>query len=109
MDPIAIVNKEELENGWRFVVEIGSHEETKVGFGVQVNKDYWQELTLGKFPPERLVKESFRYLLAKEPKTSIIRDLGNNFSLQNIQTMFYSYERRMRRALFGKEHIEQPK
>ena len=107
MDPIVIQKKEELENGWWFIVEIGTHGETKIGFGVSIDKDYWQQLTMGKFPPERLLRESFRYLLLKESRTSIVKDLGNEFSLRSIQTIFYSYERRMKRALFGTEYPEQ--
>jgi hypothetical protein len=104
MDPIVIGKKEETQDGWRFIVEVGTHGETKIGFAVNIDKEYWKQLTLGKFPPERLLKESFRYLLLKEPRTSIVKDLGNEFSLRNIQTMFYSYERRIRRALFKTEY-----
>lgn len=106
MDPIVIRKKEELDNGWKFIVEVGTNEETIIGFGVSIDKEYWQQLTLGKFPPERLLRESFRYLLLKGPRTSILRDLGNEFSLRNIQTVFYSYERRIKRALFGTEYPE---
>ncbi|OGE96435.1 MAG: hypothetical protein A3B10_04560 [Candidatus Doudnabacteria bacterium RIFCSPLOWO2_01_FULL_44_21] len=104
MDPIVIEKKEELDKGWRFIVEVGTHEETQVGFAVTIDKDYWQELTLGKFPPERLLRESLRFLLLKQSRNAIVRDLGNDFSLRNIQTLFYSYERRMKMALFGTEY-----
>jgi len=107
MDPIVIGKKEELDNGWKFIVEVGTNEETMIGFGVSIDKEYWQQLTLGKFPPERLLRESFHYLLLKEPGTSVVRDLGHEFNLRSIQTIFYSYERRIKRALFGTEYPEQ--
>jgi len=106
MDPIVIYKKEELDNGWKFIVEVGTHEETIIGFGVKIDKDYWQELTLEKFPPERLLKESFRYLLLKESKNFIATELGHEFNLRSIQPIFYSYERRMKRALFKTEYPE---
>lgn len=106
MDPIFITRKEELKDGWRFIIEVGTHEETKVGCGVTLDREYYRELTLGKFQPERLMRESFRYLLLKTSMHSVVRDLGNEFNLRNIQTMFYSYERRMKMALFGTEYPE---
>jgi len=106
MDPIVIRKKEELDNGWKFIVEVGTNEETIIGFGVKIDNDYWEQLTLGKFPPERLLTESFRYLLLKDSKNSVVRDLGHEFNLRSIQPIFYSYERRMKRALFGTEYPE---
>lgn len=105
MDRIVIQRKEEREDGWRFVVEVGIHEGDKVGFSVSVSKEYWQELTFEKFSPERLLKETLRFLFAKETtKTAVVRELGNSFDLKDVQTHYYSYERRMKMALFGTEY-----
>ena len=105
MDSIVIQRKEEVENGWRFVVEVGSTGDTRVGFAVLVEKEYWQDLTLERFSPERLLKETFRFLFAKEiTKTAVVRKLGNYFDLRNLPDHYYSYERRMKMALFGTEY-----
>jgi hypothetical protein len=107
MEPVIIQKREEVENGWRFVVEVGTQEEYRVGFAVHIDREYWQKLTLGKFPPERLIQETFRFLLAKEiTKTAVLRELGNSFNLKDISPHYYSYERRMKMALFGTEYPE---
>lgn len=105
MDPIIIQRKEEKENGWRFIVEVGTYGGDKVGFAVFVNKEYWQSLTLEQFPPERLLRETFKFLFAKEiTKIAMVRELGNSFDLQDLPNHYYSYERRMKMALFGTEY-----
>lgn len=107
MDPVVIQRKEETENGWRFIVELGTHEENKIGFAVSIDREYWQNLTLGKFPPEFLVRETFRFLLAKEGiKTALLRSVGHHFDLRDIAEHYYSHERRMKMALFGTEYPE---
>ena len=107
MDPIVIQRKEETNKGWRFVVEVGIQAEYRVGFLVSVDKDYWQELTLSKHSPERLIQETFRFLLAKETtKTALVRELGNSFNLKDVEEKYYSYKRRIKMALFGTEYPE---
>ena len=107
MDPILIQRKEEVENGWRFIVEVGGQAEYRVGFSVSVDRDYWQELTLGKYSPERLVQETFHFLLAKETtKTALVREIGNSFNLRDLLNIYYSYERRIKMALFDTEYPE---
>lgn len=107
MEPVVIQRVEETENGWRFVVEVGRQDEVKVGFAVLADKEYWQQLTFEKFPPERLVRETFKFLLAKEAaKTTLVRELGSSFDLRDIPAHYYSYERRMKLALFGTEYPE---
>ena len=81
MDSITIQQSEETENGWRFVVEVGSLGDTRVGFAILVDKEYWQKLTFGKFPPERLIKETLNFLFEKEKtKTAVVRELGNSLT-----------------------------
>ncbi|MDP2736122.1 MAG: hypothetical protein Q8P12_08065 [bacterium] len=107
MEPVIIQRKEDTEQGWRFIIEIGRHEDAKVGFAVTVDRDYFTQLTLGKHEPERLVLETFKYLLAKETtKTAVVRELGNTFNLKDVSERYYSYERRMKMALFGTEYPE---
>lgn len=107
MDPTVIQRKEETDNGWQFIVEVGKQAEYRVGFLVSVEEDYWQKLTLSKYPPERLVQETFRFLLAKETTTTaLVREIGNSFNLKDLPSTYYSYERRMKMALFGTEYPE---
>lgn len=107
MDPVIIQRKEETEQGWRFVIEVGRHEDVKVGFAVSADREYVKELTLGKHEAERLIAETFKFLLAKEfTKTALVRELGNSFDLRDVAARYYSYERRMKMALFGTEYPE---
>ena len=62
---------------------------------VTVTKEYWQELTGGSIPPEKLVEKSFKFLLAREPNTSIL----GTFTLPTIQRYFADYESVMRKML----------
>lgn len=62
---------------------------------VTVTKEYWQELTGGSFPPEKLVEKSFEFLLEREPNTSILP----TFNLPVIQRYFADYEGTIRRML----------
>ena len=56
---------------------------------VTVKQDDYNRLTGGKIEPEELVKESFRFLLEREPKESIL----NRFDLSVIGRYFPEYER----------------
>ncbi|MDP4007524.1 MAG: hypothetical protein Q8P55_02975 [bacterium] len=107
MEPLVIQRMEETNEGWRFIVEIGRQDAVKIGFAATLDRDYWKELTFQKHSPERLIQETFRFLLAKEvAMTAVVRELGNSFNLRDIPTHYYSYERRMKFALFGTDHPE---
>jgi hypothetical protein len=62
---------------------------------VTVAREYWQELTGGSIPPEKLVEKSFEFLLARELNTSIL----GTFALPTIQRYFADYESVMRKML----------
>lgn len=55
---------------------------------VTLSKSYYERLTGGKTRPEELVRESFRFLLEREPKESILR----SFNLSVIGNYFPAYE-----------------
>jgi hypothetical protein len=57
---------------------------------VTVTPAYWQKLTGGKVPPEKLVERSFEFLLEREPNSSILR----TFDLPTIQRYFPSSRKR---------------
>ena len=54
---------------------------------VTVSQDYWQKLTGGRMPPEKLVEKSFDFLLKRESDTSILR----TFDLPVNQQYFADY------------------
>lgn len=58
---------------------------------VTVQAAYAQQLTLGKISTAELVKQSFVFLLAREPNTSILRQ----FDLSVIAHYFPEYEQQI--------------
>ncbi len=59
---------------------------------VTVDPDFHEELTGGKVSVEQLVEDSFRFLLDREPNTSILR----RFDLRVIGHYFPEYQKTMR-------------
>jgi hypothetical protein len=59
---------------------------------VTLQEDYYLKLTAGKITPEELIRKSFEFLLAREPKESIL----SSFDLPVIQRYFPDYERKIR-------------
>ena len=62
---------------------------------VMLRKADYQELAAGKASPEDLVTESFRFLLEREPKESILR----SFDLTVIGRYFPEYRREIVKRL----------
>ncbi|MFQ5776826.1 MAG: hypothetical protein ACE5IP_02325 [Terriglobia bacterium] len=62
---------------------------------VTVKQDYYRKLTGGKVSPEELVRRSFEFLLAHEPKESIL----SRFELPVISRYFPDYEREIKKHL----------
>lgn len=59
---------------------------------VTLTNDYYQKLTGGNVPPEKLIEASFVFLLEREPKESIL----SRFDLSVIQNYFPEYERKIK-------------
>ena len=55
---------------------------------VALDEDYYQKLTKGRISKEQLIEKSFRFLLARESKESIMR----RFNLRVIKRYFPEYE-----------------
>ena len=72
------------------VVEEGN---TKTEHIVSLDDDYYKDLTQGKISKEALIKESFKFLLKREPKESIL----SKFNLKLINTYFSEFEEEIRR------------
>lgn len=86
MEKIKVGKKEKIDDEWIFDVEIG---ETR--YEVAVPMEYWEKLTGGKIEPEELVQKSFEFLIAREPKESILKE----FELSLIQKYFPEYEKKI--------------
>jgi len=59
---------------------------------VSLDPDYYQELTGGAISGEELVEKSFRFLLARESKESIL----SSFDLRVIKRYFPEYEEKIK-------------
>ncbi len=62
---------------------------------VHVSPDDARKLTAGRVSEEELVRRSFEFLLAREPKEQIL----GSFDLSVIARYFPEYEREIRKAL----------
>jgi hypothetical protein len=81
-------------DGWRCAVTVeegGSRTEHVV----TLDRATYERLCGGAAPPERLVRESFAFLLEREPKESILRQ----FDLPVMGRYFPEYEATIRQRL----------
>ena len=62
---------------------------------VTVDPAYYEKLTGGRVPVEKLVEKSFEFLLDREPNTSIL----GRFDLPVIGRYFPEYEKKIRKML----------
>ncbi len=77
----------EKENANEFLV-IVDEKGSKTEYKVQLEDEYYQKLTKGNITKEELIKRSFRFLLRKESKESIL----SKFNLRIIESYFPGYE-----------------
>jgi len=76
---------------WRVEVRAGS----TTSHEVTIPEGYLEKLGIAAVAPERVIEESFRFLLEREPNTSILR----SFSLPVIASYFPEYEKEIARRL----------
>ena len=81
--------------GQRWRVEIRDGTPTTHDVGIPAG--YLEKLGVVGVPPERVIEESFRFLLEREPNTSIL----GRFDLPVIARYFPEYEREIRMRLQG--------
>lgn len=79
--------KVEKKNQQEFTVKVEGKE-----YNVNLDDEYWQDLTGGKITKEELIKESFEFLLEREPKESIL----SRFNLRVINQYFPEFEEEIR-------------
>lgn len=75
--------------------EVTVESSTTTTHRVTVSPDYHRELTDGDASPEKLVEESFEFLLEREPNTSIL----SSFDLPVIGRYFPEYEDEIRKRV----------
>lgn len=80
---IKIKKEEKSVDEWNFLVEIGGIE-----YLVTVDEEYWEKLTNKQYSSRELIKKSFKFLLGRESKESILR----RFNLRDINRYFPEYE-----------------
>ena len=74
----------------RFLVTVSDGTETR--HEVEVPTDFWRKLTDGEVSKEALLRESFEFLLEREPSTSIL----SSFEISTISRYFPEYENEIR-------------
>lgn len=87
--------KKPVEGGWLFQVSVVEADGSTSEHQVTLKESDYQRLTAGRIAPERLVEESFRFLLEREPKEAIL----SRFDLTVISRYFPEYEEEIKRRL----------
>jgi hypothetical protein len=80
-------------NGWLCQVTV-AHRGSETRHSVTLTRADFQRLTTSGGTPEGLVRRSFEFLLAREPKESILR----SFALPDIRKYFPEYEGEIRKG-----------
>ncbi|MFW6135637.1 MAG: hypothetical protein ACOC7N_02310 [Chloroflexota bacterium] len=88
------VKTSEQNDTYEFQVTV-REESSETRHRVTLSRAYYDRLTGGEATPEALVRESFRFLLEREPKESILR----SFDLPVISNYFPAYERVIKKRL----------
>jgi hypothetical protein len=84
------VSRSDTLDGWMLTVRVTEGNST-TEHRVELSRDYHVKLTQGCATPEQLAEASFRFLLEREPKESILR----SFEMPVIARYFSDYERRI--------------
>jgi len=93
-DNIRITEISQREEGWTFLVEVGTGDGL-VEYFVDVDKEYWTRLIGRRIEPGELVKATFEFLLERGPKETILK----KFNLSDVVGHFPNYENEIKRLL----------
>ena len=80
------------KRGQEFLVTI-KERDSETEHTVILDNEYYQNLTNKKITKEKLIKESFEFLLEREPKESIL----SKFNLKIIKNYFPVFEEKLRK------------
>ena len=97
MDEEIRITEEEGEGSWLFRVLITGEGDSSTEHRVTLKESDYRRLTAGKISPARLVELSFKFLLEREPKETII----SRFDLPVISRYFPEYEEVIAQHLGG--------
>lgn len=93
---MAEINVDKSERNDAYQLEVTVREGgSQTQHTVTLKKSDYERLTAGETSPEALVEASFRFLLEREPKESILR----SFDLTVISRYFPEYEREIKKRL----------
>ena len=84
------VSRADAPGGWMLTVRVAERG-SATEYRVELSRDYHVKLTQGCATPEQLAEASFRFLLEREPKESILR----SFEMPVIARYFPEYEQRI--------------
>ena len=87
------VEAQEKGDAWECRVTV-AEDKSQTVHTVAVERSYRDKLVGAEVPVEQLVRKSFEFLLAREPKESILR----SFNLPVIGRYFPEYEKAIRRS-----------
>jgi len=68
---------------------------TRREYTVNLDDEYYQELTGGKITKQELIRNSFEFLLEREPKESVLA----KFNLRIISQYFPEFEERIKNSV----------
>lgn len=74
----------------KFIVTV-EEKETRTQHTVSLDDEYYQKLTRGRMIKQELIRDSFEFLLEREPKESIL----SKFNLKVISQYFPEFEEKM--------------
>lgn len=93
MEPVRIVEIENTKNGWRAVVEVGREDvDDNITYNVNLDADTFERITQdADTTPETFIEATFRFLLEREPKESILRE----FDVDDIVQYYPNFEQQI--------------
>lgn len=83
MEAIDVSKTDDTKEGWLFLVTVGDYK-----YKVELDSEYWIDITNKEINPEDLIHKSFEFLLDREPTDAIL----TSFNLREINNYFPEYE-----------------
>ncbi len=81
------IDKSNKPGGWEFQVTI-DQDGDESSHKVKMDENYFEKVTNGRCKPEEFVRQSFHFLLDREPKEQIL----STFNIKQINRYFPEFE-----------------
>ena len=96
-EPIIVTNIERSGNGALVSMEVGREDvpEDQVTFNIQIDDDYYEEITEGAVDVETFAELAMQYMLRHADKT----DFPQDFDLESISTAYDDFDSVMREQI----------